>query len=58
MQTFVCGRYQYCIYKELGVTLTGTAHNGMPSLVDIKLSEAKIKYLEEPYKPMVVIGHF
>lgn len=26
--------------------------------VDIKLSEEEIKYLEEPYKPMAVIGHF
>jgi hypothetical protein len=26
--------------------------------VDIKLSEEEIKYLEEPYTPMAVIGHF
>jgi len=25
--------------------------------VDIKLSEAEVKYLEEPYKPMAIIGH-
>jgi hypothetical protein len=25
--------------------------------VDIKLSEEEIKYPEEPYKPMAVIGH-
>ena len=26
--------------------------------IDIKLSEEEIKYLEEPYTPMAVIGHF
>jgi hypothetical protein len=26
--------------------------------VDIKLSEEEIKYLEEPYKPVAVIGHW
>jgi len=26
--------------------------------IDLKLSEAEIKYLEEPYKPQAVIGHF
>jgi hypothetical protein len=26
--------------------------------IDIKLSEVEIKYLEEPYKPQAVIGHF
>jgi hypothetical protein len=25
--------------------------------VDVKLSEEEIKHLEEPYKPMPVIGH-
>jgi hypothetical protein len=25
--------------------------------VDIKLSEEEIKYLEEPYKSMAVLGH-
>ncbi|KAI0037512.1 Aldo/keto reductase, partial [Auriscalpium vulgare] len=26
--------------------------------VDIKLSAEEVKYLEEPYKPMAVMGHF
>jgi len=26
-------------------------------VVDVKLSEEEIEYLEEPYKPMPVIGH-
>jgi hypothetical protein len=26
-------------------------------VVDVKLSEEEIKHLEEPYKPMPVIGH-
>jgi hypothetical protein len=26
--------------------------------VDLKLSEEEVKYLEEPYKPMGIIGHW
>jgi hypothetical protein len=26
-------------------------------VVDVKLSEEEIKHLEEPYKPMPVMGH-
>ena len=25
--------------------------------IDIKLSEEEVKYLEEPYKPIAIIGH-
>jgi hypothetical protein len=26
-------------------------------MIDLKLSEEEVKYLEEPYKPTAIIGH-
>ena len=39
--------------SALTIMLSSVVTGGL----DVQLSEDEIKYLEEPYKPMAVIGH-
>ncbi|TFY71690.1 hypothetical protein EVG20_g1325 [Dentipellis fragilis] len=52
----------WCFAKE-GVTapIVGTSSlenlQGLIDAVDVKLTDEEVKYLEEPYKPMKIMGH-
>lgn len=42
--------------RALSVCMATTGLTSVVGALDIKLSEEEVKYLEEPYKPMVVVG--